>query len=191
MGCVMLGLLTLGFILSLDNFRSSLVLGGLKPTFLQSVKTSAIFGLWDGVAPLVGLLIGHVLSDKIDRTADTVVMIGLGVYGVFLVIRAVISPERADPDLKWARWGLPIPLSVDNVAAGAALGIAGYTPWLAPVLFGCMTFVMSVAGHQVGRTVARFVSFIPKMNTDLLVGACFALMAALMAFGVTLPLSYG
>ena len=54
-----------------------------------------------------------------------------------------------------------------------------------------MTFVMSVAGHQIGRTVAHFIDFIPKINTDLLTGACFALMAILMAFGVTLPLSYG
>jgi putative Mn2+ efflux pump MntP len=187
----MLGLLTLGFVLSLDNFRSSIVLGGLKPTLLQSVKTSAIFGLWDGIAPLAGLLIGRVLSDQLDNTADTVAMIGLGMYGVFLIIRAVVSPQRADPDLKWARWGLPIPLSIDNIAAGAALAFAGYTPWLAPALFGVATFVMSVAGHQIGRTVAHFVDFIPKINTDLLVGACFTIMAVLMAFGVTLPLSYG
>jgi len=186
----MFGLLSLGFILSLDNFRSSLVLGGLKPTFLQSVKTSAIFGVWDGVAPVVGILVGHLLRDKLDNAADTVAMIGLGVYGVFLIIRAFISPERADPDLRWARFGLPIPLSVDNVAAGAALGVAGYSPWLAPVLFGVMTFVMSVAGHQIGRTVAHFVDFIPKLNLDLVTGAMFVLMAALMAFGVRLPLSY-
>jgi putative Mn2+ efflux pump MntP len=185
------GLLSLGFVLSLDNFRSSLVLGGLKPTFLQSVKTSAIFGVWDGVAPVVGILIGHFLSDKFDNASDTVAMIGLGVYGVFLIARALISPNRADPDLKWARFGLPIPLSVDNVAAGTALGLAGYSPWLAPILFGCMTFVMSVAGHQIGRTVAHFINFIPKINLDLVTGACFLLMAALIAFGVTLPLSYG
>ena len=187
----MFGLLTLGFVLSLDNFRSSLVLGGLKPTFPQSVKTSAIFGLWDGLAPVVGILIGHFLSDKLDENSDKVAMIGLGVYGVFLIIRALISPNRADPDLKWARYGLPVPLSVDNVAAGTALGLAGYSPWLAPVLFGLMTFVMSIAGHQVGRTVAHFITFIPKINLDVVTGACFALMGALMAFGVTLPLSYG
>jgi putative Mn2+ efflux pump MntP len=187
----MLGLLTLGFVLSLDNFRSSLVLGGLKPSFLQSVKTSAIFGVWDGLAPLAGMLIGHFLSDKLDGVADTIAMIGLGVYGLFLIIRAAVSPDRADPDLKWARFGLPIPLSIDNVAGGAALALAGYTPWLAPVLFGGMTFVMSVAGHQMGRTVAHFINFIPKINTDLLTGICFAVMAALMAFGITLPLSYG
>ena len=86
---------------------------------------------------------------------------------------------------------MPIPLSVDNVAAGTALGLAGYSPWLAPVLFGCMTFVMSVAGHQIGRTAAHFFSFIPKLNLDLVTGACFVFMAVLLACGLTLPLSYG
>ena len=117
----MFGLLSLGFTLSLDNFRSSLVLGGLKPTFRQSVKTSAIFGLWDGLAPALGILVGSLVSNKIDNTADTVAIVGLGAYGVFLIVRALISPERADPNLKWARRGLPLPLSVDNVVAGAAL----------------------------------------------------------------------
>ncbi|HWD06835.1 MAG TPA: manganese efflux pump [Amycolatopsis sp.] len=187
----MFGLLSLGFILSLDNFRSSLVLGGLKPSFAQSVKTSAIFGVWDALAPLAGLLIGEALSDTLNEdVTDVIVMVGLGVYGVFLIVRSIVSPEHADPDLKWARWGLPVPLSLDNVAAGTALGAAGFNPWLAPILFGVMTFVMSVAGHQVGRGVANVVAKIPKVNTDLLVGACFTLMAVLMAFGVTLPLSY-
>jgi putative Mn2+ efflux pump MntP len=185
----MFGLLSLGFTLSLDNFRSSLVLGGLKPTFSQSVKTSAVFGLWDGVAPAVGILIGHFLSEKIDNTADTVAMLGLGAYGAFLIVRSLISPERADPNLRWARCGLPLPLSVDNVAAGTALGLAGYSPWLAPILFGVITFVVSVAGHQIGRTVAHFFDFIPRINTDLLTGIGFAAIAALMAVGVTLPLS--
>jgi manganese efflux pump family protein len=185
----MFGLLSLGLTLSLDNFRSSLVLGGLKPSFVQSVKTSAIFGLWDGAAPAAGILLGGVVSNQIDKTADTFAMIGLGAYGGLLIVRALISPERADPNLKWARRGLPLPLSVDNVVAGAALGIAGYSPWLAPTLFGGITFAVSIAGHQIGRTVAHFFDFIPRMNTDLLTGVAFAAMAALMVGGVTLPLS--
>jgi len=48
---------------------------------------------------------------------------------------------------------------------------------------------MSVAGHQIGRTAAHFFDFIPRINTDLLTGIGFAAMAALMAFGVALPLS--
>ena len=115
--------------------------------------------------------------------------IGLTAYGAFLIVRSFVSGERADPDLRWARFGLPLPPSVDNVAAGTALGLAGYSPWLAPILFAVLTFAMSVAGHQIGRTAAHFFDFIPRINADLLAGIGFAAMPALMAFGVALPLS--
>jgi putative Mn2+ efflux pump MntP len=176
----MIALLSLGLTLSLDNFRISIVLGGLKPSWRTSVKTSFIFGLWDGVAPLVGILIGHFLRERIDATAEMAAAAGLAVYGLYLVVRALLSPEHADPDLRWARRGLPLPLSVDNVAAGASLGVAGYSPWLAPVLFGMSTFVMSLAGHQIGRVAAHFV---PRIRTDLLTGIAFIAMAALVATG--------
>ena len=176
----MISLVTLGFTLSLDNFRISVVLGGLKPTLRRSVKTSFIFALWDGVAPLVGIIIGHYLSEQIDSTADLIAAAGLAAYGLFVVIRALLAPEHADPDLRWATRGLPVPLSVDNVAAGASLGLAGYSPWLAPILFGVTTFAMSVAGHQIGRAAAHF---IPRLRTDLLTGLAFVAIAVLVVTG--------
>jgi putative Mn2+ efflux pump MntP len=175
-----IALLTLGFTLSLDNFRISIALGGLRPSLLRSVKTSFIFGLWDGIAPAVGIIVGHYLSDKISSTADMIAAICLATYGLFVVIRALRTPEDADPDLRWATRALPLPLSIDNVAAGASLGLAGFSPWLAPPLFGGVTFVMSVAGHQIGRAAAHF---IPRIRTDLLTGLAFVAMAALVAIG--------
>jgi putative Mn2+ efflux pump MntP len=180
----MFALISLGFTLSLDNFRISIALGGMKPTLLRSVKTSLIFGLWDGLAPAVGILLGSYLSRRVDSTADTVAAIGLGGYGLFVVIKALISPEHADPDLRFATRGLPLPLSVDNVAAGASLGLLGYSPWIAPVLFGSITFVMSVGGHQIGKTAAHF---IPRIRTDLLTGIAFVMMAAFLMLGISLP----
>jgi manganese efflux pump family protein len=180
----MFALISLGFTLSLDNFRMSIALGGMKPTLLRSIKTSFIFGLWDGIAPLIGILVGHYLSNKIDATADIIAAIGLGCYGLFVVVKALLSDEHADPDLRFATRGLPLPLSVDNVAAGASLGLLGYSPWIAPVLFGTTTFLMSIAGHQIGRTAAHF---IPRIRTDLLTGIAFVAMAVLLGLGVTLP----
>jgi putative Mn2+ efflux pump MntP len=180
----MFALLSLGFTLSLDNFRMSIALGGLRPSLLRSVKTSFVFGLWDGIAPAVGIMVGDYLSQKIDSTATTIAAIGLGAYGLFVVVRALLSSEHADPDLRWATRGLPVPLSVDNVAAGASLGLLGYSPWLAPLLFGTITFAMSVAGHQIGRTAAQF---IPRIRTDLLTGLAFLTMAVLLGMGVSLP----
>ena len=178
----MISLLTLGFTLSLDNFRMAIALGGLKPTLRRSVKTSFIFGLWDAMAPLVGIIVGHYLSQKIDSTADTIAAVGLGAYGLFVVVRALQTPDHADPDMRWATVGLPLPLSIDNVAAGASLGLIGYSPWLAPILFGVITFVMSVAGHQIGRAAAHL---IPRLRTDLLTGLAFVAMALMVATGTS------
>jgi manganese efflux pump family protein len=175
-----IALLTLGFTLSLDNFRVSIALGGLKPTLRRSVRTSLIFALWDAVAPAVGIIAGHYLSARIDSTADLIAAIGLGAYGLFVVVRALLNPEHADPDMQWAVRGLSLPLSIDNIAAGASLGLIGYSPWLAPLLFGVITFAMSVAGHQIGRAAAHF---IPRIRTDLLTGLAFVAMAALVVTG--------
>jgi putative Mn2+ efflux pump MntP len=176
-----IALLTLGFTLSLDNFRVSLALGGLKPSLRRSVRTSFIFALWDGIAPAVGIILGHYLSARISSTADVIAAIGLAVYGLVVIVRALTSPEHADPDMQFAVRGLSLPLSIDNVAAGASLGLVGYSPWLAPVLFGVITFVMSVAGHQIGRLAAHFV---PRIRTDLLTGIAFVVMALMVVAGV-------
>jgi putative Mn2+ efflux pump MntP len=178
----MIALIGLGFALGLDNFRTSVVLGGLKPTLRTSVKTSLIFGLWDGVAPVVGLLIGAYFTSQIEEgPAEVIGAGGIAAYGLWITVKALRSSEHADVDMKTARRWLPLPLSIDNVAAGAALGLAGYSPWLAPFLFAFTTFVMSVAGHQIGRTIANF---IPRLRTDLLTGIILLLMAGLWVAGV-------
>jgi putative Ca2+/H+ antiporter (TMEM165/GDT1 family) len=42
------------------------------------------------------------------------------------------------------------------------------------------TFIMSIAGHQVGRMAAHFV---PRIRTDLLTGLAFVVMAVLVVMG--------
>lgn len=177
----MIGLIALGFALSLDNFRTALALGAMKPKFRQSATTSLIFGMWDGLAVLAGILAGSYVSSKISEPAEWIALIGVATYGVWVIIKAIRSPETVDPDLKTARMWLPVPLSVDNLAAGATLGLAGVSLWLAPVVFGAVTFLMALVGHQAGRTVANL---IPRMRTDILTGIAFVAMAGLALVGV-------
>jgi manganese efflux pump family protein len=177
----MIALIGLGFALGLDNFRTSIVLGGLKPTWRTSVKTSLIFSIWDGLAPVVGLLIGAYFTTQIEEPAEIIGAAGLAGYGLWIIVKALRSSEPADLDMKTARRWLPVPLSLDNVAAGAALGLAGYSPWVAPFLFAFTTFVLSLAGHQIGRTIANY---IPRLRTDLLTGVLLLIMAGLWVAGV-------
>jgi manganese efflux pump family protein len=168
-------LLILGFTLSLDNFRTAIALGGMQRTWRRSLQVALMFGFWDGVAPAVGILIGHYWSEAIGSTGEYIGAIALGAYGLFLIIRAW---RTAAPDLEqpWAIFGLLIPLSLDNVVAGTSLGLLGFSPWLAPPVFGLTTLVMSLVGLQVGRAAA----YVVRIRPDLVTGVALVVMAGVL-----------
>jgi putative Mn2+ efflux pump MntP len=67
-------------------------------------------------------------------------------------------------------------LSADNVVAGTSLGLLGFSPWVAPPVFGAITFVVSLAGLQLGRVAARFI----RIRPDLLTGVALVVMATVL-----------
>jgi putative Mn2+ efflux pump MntP len=172
-------LLILGITLSLDNFRTAIVLGALRLTWRHAVEVALVFGFWDTVAPLVGILGGDYFAQTIESTADYVGAAVLGAYGLYLLVEASRTPAPEEFDQRWALFGLPLPLSVDNVVAGTSLGLIGYSPWLAPPLFGAITAVMTFAGLALGRAAARFI----RIRTDLLTGVALVIMAILLGLG--------
>ena len=174
-------LFVLGFALSLDNLRTAVALGPLGLGWRRAVRIAVVFGFWDGVAPLIGIVIGKAVGQTIGSTADYIGAGALGVFGLYLVVRAWQTPEPDDElNEQVMLFGLPIPLSVDNVVAGTSLGLLGYSPWIAPPLFGATTAVMSIVGLQVGRVAGRFV----RIRPDLLTGIALVVMAPLLALGV-------
>src|SRR5918997_7022300 len=172
-------LLILGFALSLDNFRTAIALGALQPTWRRSVQVAAMFGFWDGMAVLLGILLGHYWSDAMGSTAEYVGAIALGGYGLYLVIRAWRTPAPEGLDQPWAVFGLVVPLSMDNVVAGTSLGLLGFSPWLAATIFGVITAVMVLVGLQVGRAAALVV----RIRPDLLTGVALLVMAGVLGPG--------
>jgi manganese efflux pump family protein len=169
--------LILGFTLSLDNFRTAVVLGGLRVSWRRAVQVALVFGFWDGLAPLVGILVGEYLGKRIGSTADYVGATALAAYGLYLVVQAWRTAEPEEPDQRWALFGLPLPLSLDNIVAGTSLGLLGFSPWLAPPLFGVITALMTLAGLQLGRAAARFI----RIRSDLLTGVALVVMANVLA----------
>ena len=177
----MLGnLLILGITLSLDNFRTAIALGALRLSWSHAVQVALVFGVWDGAAPLAGMLVGHHLSQTIGSTADSVGAVALGAYGVYLVVEAWRTAAPEERDHRWALFGLPLPLSLDNVVAGTSLGLLGFSPWLAPPLFGAITVLMSLVGLQLGRAAAHFI----RIRPDLLTGVALIVMAVVLGLGL-------
>jgi putative Mn2+ efflux pump MntP len=169
-------LLILGFTLSLDNFRTAIALGGLRLSWLRSLQVALVFGVCDGLAPLVGILVGEYWSETIGSTAEYVGAIGLGLYGLFLVVKAWRTEAPEELEKPWAVYGLIVPLSADNVVAGTSLGLLGFSPWLAPPIFGAITALMVLVGLQIGRAAAGVI----HIRSDLVTGVALVVMATVM-----------
>ena len=173
--------LVLGFVLSLDNFRVSIALGTVPFGLKRAVQVALTFGLWDGLMPLIGLLIGRQIGEAVGDVADYVGAAALGGYGLYLVISALRNPEPEELDHPWALFGIPLSLSLDNLFAGASLGMLGLSPWFSAAVFSTMTAVLSLIGLQVGRAAASLI----RIRSDLLSGVTLIIAA------VVLPLVFG
>jgi manganese efflux pump family protein len=177
----MLGeLLVIGFTLSLDNFRTAILLGGLRLSWRRAARVALVFGVCDALAPAIGIIGGDYFAQVIGSTGEYIGAAVLALYGVYLIAEAWRTPAPEGLDEHWALFGLPLPLSLDNVVAGTSLGLLGYSPWLAPPLFGVTTAIMTLVGLQLGRAAAGLL----RIRSDLLTGIALVVMAVLLGLGV-------
>jgi putative Mn2+ efflux pump MntP len=176
-----LGLLALAFVLSLDNFRSSIALGTVPFGLRRAFQIAVVFGFWDAVAPLVGGELGSLFGDSIGPVADYVGPGVMGAYGLYLLVGAIRHPEPETLDHPWVTlFGMPLSLSVDNLLAGTGLGLLGFSPVIPAVTFGVMTAVMSLVGLFLGRAAVKAI----PIRSDLLSGV------SLITAAIVLPLVF-
>jgi putative Mn2+ efflux pump MntP len=171
-------LLLLGFVLSLDSFRVSLGLGALKLRPARQAQLVIAFGLCDGLAPLVGLLIGKSMVHYIGWWTEYFGPLALFSYGVYViyVAKRCAGKEAKEPD-RWVVLGLPLSLSLDNLIAGASLGMVGFPLLLSVAVIGAMSALMSFAGLRLGSVAGNFL----RINTELLGGVALVVVALALA----------
>ena len=147
----------MGIALSLDSFRVSLGLGALKMRPLRQAQVVLAFGLCDGLAPLLGILMGQTLVRFVGEWTEYLGPVVLGLYGVYViyVARRYEGKKETEPG-GWIVLGIPLSLSLDNLIAGASLGMLGFPLLLSVVVIGGMSSLMSLVGLRMGSLVAGF-----------------------------------
>lgn len=174
----MVTLLLLGFTLSLDSFRVSLGLGATKLRPARQAQIVAAFGVCDALAPLVGLLIGQSVVGYVGRWAEHFGPLMLCAYGAYVVyVARRCAREEAREDDRWMVLGLPLSMSLDNLVAGASLGMIGFPFVLSVAVIGAMSALMSLAGLWLGSRAASFL----RIRTELFGGVALILIAITLA----------
>ncbi len=175
----MTALLLLGFALGLDSFRVSLGLGGLRLSRARRRLIALSFGVCDGVAPLVGFLLGQSLLMAVGRWTEYIAPFAIGGYGLYVIYVACRRDEsEREAEGAWVVLGLPLALSLDNFAAGIGLGLLQYPALLSAAIIGATSGLMSLAGLHLGKALARRLPF----DADLVGGVALVLIA--LAVGV-------
>nr|WP_271209259.1 manganese efflux pump [Rhodococcus wratislaviensis]GLK33753.1 hypothetical protein GCM10017611_05960 [Rhodococcus wratislaviensis] len=171
-----LSLVLIAFVLSLDNFQSSIGLGTTKPSWSRILQCALVFAVFDALSPMLGVWVGGYFGDYMGETAEYIAAGLLAIYAIYLLVHALRTEKAGDLDNPWVILGLPVPLSLDNLFAGAGLGALGYSAVTVGVVAGVVTLLMSLLGLTLGRFAASKV----PIRTDLFGGAVLLAMAGVM-----------
>jgi putative Mn2+ efflux pump MntP len=157
----------------------AIALGAFKLGWRRALRIAMVFGLWDAVSPLVGVLIGRYLGQAVGPVAETLGPVVLGAFGLYLVVQSLQTDAPEDLDERMALFGIPLALSLDNLLASTGLGMLGFPPVFTAGLFGAITALMTFVGLQLGGVAARFI----PIRSDLLSGVGLSIMAVVLALG--------
>jgi len=128
----------------------------------------------------VGLKIGNVLIESVRPWVESIGPIALAGSGLYIIYRTWRDEARDQPfDSRWVVFGLPISLSLDNLLAGAGLGMLGLPILLSALVIGAISGMMCVGGLLIGNTVARYL----PTRSEFLSGVFLLFLAVALAVG--------
>ena len=189
----MFALLLVAVALGLSNFAAAIGIGiggvqrGLR------IRMAVVFGVFEAGMPLLGLALGDGVARHLGDAARYLggaVLILVGCYACVQAIRegrrreGAADPEASDGTAE-RQWRLGrmllsgFALSVDNLAAGFALGAYHVSLGVAAVSFGIVSVVMSLAGLELGARLGTAFG----TRSELAGGLVLIVVGAVMAAG--------
>ena len=141
--------------LSMDAFAVSICKGlSLKKmSWKKAVIVGIYFGFFQGIMPLMGYLLGISFKKQISNIDHWVAFVLLGVIGINMIKEALSSDsETTNDSIKFKdMFVLAIATSIDALAIGITFAFLNVNIWLAIVLIGIITFILSIVGVKIGN----------------------------------------
>jgi putative Mn2+ efflux pump MntP len=175
-------LLLVALALGLSNFAASIGIGAAGVSTRLRVKVGIVFGVFEAGMPVAGLALGYGLDRPIGHAArwiGTALLIAVGLYGTGQTLRGGDGP----PDLGMGTVRLLVTglaLSVDNLAAGFALGTYHASLVALVIVLGTVSVLLSLIGLELGSRIGtRF-----GQRSELLGGIVLIIVGCLIGAGI-------
>jgi manganese efflux pump family protein len=178
-------LLLVAVSLGLSNFAAAIGIGVTGVDGRTRLRVGLTFGLFEAGMPVLGLVLGHGVAGVMGHAARWAAAGLLIVTGGYAVVQArrdgtgrPAAPAAPPRRGRLAVTGLA--LSIDNLAAGFALGAFRVPVLLAAVLIGAVSAAMSLAGLELGARAGGAAG----ARSEVLGGAILMGVGAAIAAGV-------
>ena len=173
----MLTLLVFGILTGVDNLQVAAGIGMTPISGRRKWVFALLFGLCEGLMPLIGLLLGSRIPMLMGENAEWVGPVCLAGCGILILVMATrkheIGPVANSP---WLMLVLPLSLSFDNLLAGAGLGAMGYPVALSAMVVGGLSMGLCLAGMALGNLVRHWV----PLRADVFSGAWLMVAAIVL-----------
>ncbi len=149
--------------MSTDAFAAAVGRGAARrPSWRSAVRTGAVFGVIEGITPLIGWGLGLIAAGFVESVDHWIAFILLALVGGKMIWEAS-KPATQDAETRpvrsgpWALIATAVGTSIDAAAIGVGLAFLGADIWVIALSIGFTTFVLTTIGMMIGRAVgARF-----------------------------------
>jgi len=161
-----LEVLALAVGLGCDAFAVGLSVGTRWCGPRQLFRLSFHFGLFQFLMPLAGWQLGHTLLARVLHAGNWLGAAILAIVGLKILVDAVRQQARDDdaavagragfdPTRGWSLVGLSVATSLDALAVGVGMGVAGGRLFLPAAIIGVTAAAMTLAAMRLGRSLSR------------------------------------
>lgn len=152
MGIIETSLIAIG--LAMDAFSVAICKGLSMQKFeiKKAVIIGLYFGIFQGVMPLLGFLLGGTFAETIEKYDHWVAFVLLAIIGINMIREAFDKDEEVNDkvDFKSMIW-LAIATSIDALTVGITFSFLKVNIGFVTLLIAMVTYVLSVLGVLIGN----------------------------------------
>jgi putative Mn2+ efflux pump MntP len=179
-----LALVLVAVSLGVSNFAAAIGIGLSGTSARRRFEVGIIFGLFEALMPIIGLVLGHRVVHEPGHAAHWLgggLLIATGIYGL------LISSRLATPETNHDAWHTGrlvlsgLALSIDNLVVGFALGTYHVAVLVAAATIGAVSTTLSLLGLELGsRLGSRTGERAEILGSLVLVGVGISIAASVL-----------
>ncbi|NYT35574.1 manganese efflux pump MntP [Allopusillimonas soli] len=152
--------LLLALAMSADAFAAAVSKGAAlyKPRIAEALKTGLIFGVIEGITPIIGWALGTAAAPLVKNWDHWIAFTLLCGLGITMIVGACRKPhaDPPEPRTRHSFWMLAVTgfaTSIDAMAVGISLAFLDASIVPTAIVIGLTTMVMVTLGVMLGRVL--------------------------------------